>query len=150
LNTRAGYFGLVPQEAEVLSIRIAEVQLLLAEKRTSLAVLRAGMGIFLLPLSLFTALIATSKFYTGEGASPIIVPLLVAVTTVSIIMMAVGGWLVWRAIKRIRRIDHKIAEIKQKSVELKHLYYDGEGAPDADDIVPFRGPEKPLLSPPDE
>lgn len=116
----------------MLSVRIAEVQLLLAEKRTSLAVLRAGMGVFLLPLSLFTALIATSKFYTGPDASPIIVPLLVAVSLVSILMMAVGGWLVWRAIKRIRRIDHKIAEIKQKNDELKHLYYDGEQAMDAE------------------
>ena len=140
----------MPPDAEVLSIRIAEVQLLLAEKRTSLAVLRAGMGIFLLPLSLFTALIATSKLYTGPDASPIIVPLLVAVSTVSIIMMAVGGWLVWRAIKRIRRIDHKIAELKQKSVELKHLYYDGEEAPDADEVGLIRSTDKPLLSPPDE
>ena len=109
-------------------MRIAEVQLLLAEKRTALAILRAGMGIFLLPLSLFTALIATSKFYdVGE------VFLLIAVVVgVSIALMVLGVWLIWRSIRRIRRIDHKIAEIKQKSAELKHLYYDGELAMDGD------------------
>jgi uncharacterized membrane protein YidH (DUF202 family) len=135
----------VPAEVEVLSIRIAEVQLLLAEKRTSLAVLRAGMGIFLLPLSLFTALIATSKLYSGPDAAPIVVPLLVGVSGISIGMMALGGWLVWRAIRRIRRIDHKIEEIKQKNEELKHLYYDGALAPD--EATPTRirsGPSAPI------
>jgi uncharacterized membrane protein YidH (DUF202 family) len=116
----------VPGEAEVLSVRIAEVQLLLAEKRTSLAILRAGMGVFLLPLSLFAALIATSKFYdVGE-----VLALIIVVVGVSVALMGLGVWLIWRSVRRIRRIDHKIAELKQKSAELKHLYYDGDDAMD--------------------
>ena len=38
------------------------INLLLAEKRTSLAVLRTGIAIFTLPLSVFTILIATSRY----------------------------------------------------------------------------------------
>ncbi len=115
-------------EEAILSVRIAEVQLLLAEKRTSLAILRAGMGIFLLPLSLFTALIATSKFYDVSE----VLALIVTVVGVSVALMCLGVWLIWRSIRRIRRIDHKIAELKQRSDELKHLYYDGEQAMDGD------------------
>jgi uncharacterized membrane protein YidH (DUF202 family) len=127
-NSRAPDFPPVGTEEAILSVRIAEVQLLLAEKRTSLAILRAGMGIFLLPLSLFTALIATSRFYdVGE-----VLALIITVVGVSLALMGLGAWLIWRSIRRIRRIDHKIAELKQRSDELKHLYYDGEQAMDGE------------------
>ena len=45
------------------SIVINEVQLLLAEKRTSLAVMRTGIAVLALPLSVIGLLIATSKYY---------------------------------------------------------------------------------------
>lgn len=107
-------------------MRIAEVQLLLAEKRTALSLLRAGMGIFLLPLSLFTVLIATSRAYDASEQ----IALIAVVVGVSVALMGLGVWLIWRSVRRIRRIDHKIGQIKQKSTELKHLYYDGELAMD--------------------
>ena len=43
------------------SVVIAEVQLLLAEKRTSLSVLRTGITVLILPLSVMSFLIATEK-----------------------------------------------------------------------------------------
>ena len=49
------------QQNDILSIN--QVQLLLAEKRTALAVMRTGIAVFALPLSIFSALIATSKWY---------------------------------------------------------------------------------------
>ena len=39
------------------------ISVLLAEKRTSLAVLRTAIAIFTLPISVFTVLIATSRYY---------------------------------------------------------------------------------------
>ena len=45
------------------SIVINEVQLLLAEKRTSLSVMRTGISVLALPLSVLSVLIATSKYY---------------------------------------------------------------------------------------
>ncbi|MGA8239636.1 MAG: hypothetical protein WB818_03615, partial [Desulfobacterales bacterium] len=44
-------------------IIINEAQLILAEKRTSLAALRTGITVFALPLSVLSLLIVTSKFY---------------------------------------------------------------------------------------
>ena len=49
------------QQNDILSIN--QVQLLLAEKRTALAIMRTGIAVFALPLSIFSALIATSKWY---------------------------------------------------------------------------------------
>jgi hypothetical protein len=46
-----------------ISLLINEIQLLLAEKRTSLATLRTGIAIFVLPLSVLTILVSTSKLY---------------------------------------------------------------------------------------
>jgi hypothetical protein len=43
-------------------IIINEVQLLLAEKRTSLSSMRNGITVFVLPLSVLSILIATSKY----------------------------------------------------------------------------------------
>ena len=48
------------QQNDILCIN--QVQLLLAEKRTALAVMRTGIAVLALPLSVFSALIATSKW----------------------------------------------------------------------------------------
>ena len=53
---------------------IDAISLLLAEKRTSLAVLRSGIAIFTLPLSVFTILIATSRFYNAMESLHLITP----------------------------------------------------------------------------
>ena len=45
-----------------LNIKINEITMILAEKRTSLAVLRTGIALFALPLSILGLLIATSKY----------------------------------------------------------------------------------------
>ena len=42
---------------------VSEVQLLLAEKCTSLAAMRTGIVVFVLPLSVLSVLIATSRYY---------------------------------------------------------------------------------------
>ena len=49
------------QQNDILCIN--QVQLLLAEKRTALAIMRTGIAVLALPLSIFSALIATSKWY---------------------------------------------------------------------------------------
>ena len=49
------------QQNDILSIN--QVQLLLSEKRTALSVMRTGIAVLALPLSIFSALIATSKWY---------------------------------------------------------------------------------------
>lgn len=58
------------------SVIINEVQLVLAEKRTSLAAMRTGIAVFALPLSVFSVLIATSKYYDMIEVMHWLVPLL--------------------------------------------------------------------------
>ena len=59
------------------TIIINEVQLLLAEKRTSLAAMRTGIAVFVLPLSVMSVLIATAKYYDIVHVMHLLVPLLV-------------------------------------------------------------------------
>ena len=45
------------------TVILSEIQLVLAEKRTSLATMRTGITVFVLPLSVLSVLIATSRYY---------------------------------------------------------------------------------------
>ena len=46
-----------------ISEAISSIQLLLAEKRTSLALMRTGVAMLAIPLSVLSLLITTSKYY---------------------------------------------------------------------------------------
>ena len=60
------------------AVHISHIQLILAEKRTSLAVLRTGIVVLSLPLSVVTVLIATSRYYDFLGTYHLIDPALSA------------------------------------------------------------------------
>jgi uncharacterized membrane protein YkgB len=96
--------------SEPQAIVINEVQLILAEKRTSLAALRTGIAVFALPLSVLSLLIATSRYYDFVQVMPLLVPLL----AVSAGLACLGGYLVIRSILRIRHEDRLILKIKKK------------------------------------
>lgn len=87
-----------------------EISLLLAEKRTSLAMLRTAIAIFTLPLSVFTILIATSKFYDTIESIHLITPLLVICS----FLIILGIYLMVRSFNRIRKIDTNIKQLKNK------------------------------------
>jgi len=90
-----------------------EINLLLAEKRTSLAVLRTSIAIFTLPLSVFTILTTTSKYYNPIDILHLIIPLV----SISALLIIFGSYLIIRSFRRIRRIDHKIEQLKKKKVQ---------------------------------
>ena len=87
-----------------------EISLLLAEKRTSLAVLRTAIAIFTLPLSVFTILIATSNYYDPIEILHFIVPLVI----ICALLIIFGLYLIIRSFKRIRKIDFRIEQFKKK------------------------------------
>ena len=91
-------------------LAINEVQLILAEKRTSLAVLRTGIAVLALPSSVISILIATSKFYNVLHVLHFLIPL----TLLNLILIVFGAYLVIRSIIRMRHYDRFIHEIKQK------------------------------------
>jgi len=91
------------------------ITMLLAEKRTSLAVLRTGIAIFTLPLSVFTVLIATSKYYEISSSLHFILPLVL----ICIILVILGVYFIFRSFRKIKDTDNKIQKIRSQEVCLK-------------------------------
>jgi uncharacterized membrane protein YkgB len=92
------------------ALAVSEVQLLLAEKRTSLAALRTGIAVFVLPVSVLSVLIATSKYYDFIHVLHFIIPLLL----LSAALVFLASYLIIRAVIRMRHQDKLITEIKKK------------------------------------
>ena len=97
-------------QQESSELILNEVQLLLAEKRTSLSAIRTGIAVFALPLSVLSVLIATSRFYEIVQVMPFLVPLL----TLCAALVLLGGFLIIQAIIRIRHYDHLILKLKRE------------------------------------
>ncbi len=87
---------------------INEAQLILAEKRTSLAAMRTGIAVFVLPLSVMGLLIATSRYYNVLHVLPLIIPLAI----ILLALIALGSYLVVRSLKNILRYDRMIHRLK--------------------------------------
>jgi len=92
------------------AVALNEVQLLLAEERTALSVMRTGIAVIALPLSVFSLLVATSKFYEASRVLLLLVPL--AVLCVALLLF--GGYLVIHSLLKLRRIDRLIHSIKME------------------------------------
>src|SRR5437762_12372331 len=92
------------------NVMISEIQVLLAEKRTELASQRTCFAVFALPLSVLSALIATSRYYSMEKVMPLLAPLML----LNLGLVVLGTWLVFRSIRRIRHYEHRIRELSQK------------------------------------
>ncbi|MEN6369763.1 MAG: hypothetical protein ABFD77_08715 [Thermotogota bacterium] len=98
----------VAQEKDVPIL--VEVQLLMSEKRTALSIMRTGIAILALPLSVLSVLIATSRYYDVGR----IVHLYIAVLALCGILVGLSVWLVVRAILRIRDLDRVIRRVRTK------------------------------------
>ena len=92
------------------SIVINEVQLLLAEKRTSLSVMRTGIAVLVLPLSVLSLLIATSKYYDIFHVMNMFIPLMV----INAILILLGSFLIVRSFLKMRHYDSLIQKLKKK------------------------------------
>ena len=92
------------------SIVINEVQLLLAEKRTSLSVMRTGITVLALPLSVLSVLIATSKYYDILHVMKMLIPLMV----INAILIIIGSFLVLRSFLKMHHHDSLIQKLKKK------------------------------------
>jgi uncharacterized membrane protein YidH (DUF202 family) len=92
------------------NVIFGEIQVLLAEKRTALASLRTGIAVFALPLSVLSALIATSRYYSIEKVLPLLLPLML----LNLGLVVLGTWLVFRSIHRIHHFEQRIRELSEK------------------------------------
>ena len=96
--------------SKIDSIAINEVQLILAEKRTSLSVMRTGIAVLTLPLSVMSLLIATSKYYDALNVLSFLIPLGV----LNLALIILGAYLITHSVIRLRHYDRFINEIKRK------------------------------------
>ena len=100
-----------------LSIKINEITMILAEKRTSLAVLRTGIALFALPLSILGLLIATSKYWDMTEQLHLFIPIFIICN----FLIVLGAYLIIRSMRRIHSFDLLIKKIKNGSDELTKL-----------------------------
>jgi hypothetical protein len=103
--------------SEDSSLAINEVQLILSEKRTALSVLRTGISVFVLPLSVLSVLVATSRYYEIPQVMHFLLPLLLICAG----LVFLGSYLIVHAIIRIHRYDRLIRIIKQKNSLIAEL-----------------------------
>jgi len=99
------------------SVDIGRVQLLLAEKRTSLAAMRTGIAIFTLPLSVTTVLITTSRFYDFLANLHYLIPLLV----LCVLLVVLGTYLIVISLLKFQREARHIGRIKARNPDWQHL-----------------------------
>ena len=92
------------------SVAISEAQLILAEKRTSLAVIRTGIVVLALPLSVLSVLIAASRYYDVLHVLHFIVP----VGLLCAVLVLFDGYLIIHSIQRMRHYDRLIHDIKSQ------------------------------------
>lgn len=94
-----------------------EIQLILAEKRTYLSVMRTGIAILALPLSVLSVLVATSKLYDVLNVLHFLIPLGI----LNLALIALSMYLIIRSIMRIHFYDKLLYQIKLKKAELAEL-----------------------------
>jgi len=104
-------------EPDLQTVTFNEVQLLLAEKRTSLSTMRTGIAVFVLPLSVFSVLIATSKSYELHKVMLWLVPLML----LNLGLIVLGIYLITRAVLRIHHYDQLLDKLKRKNPRLAEL-----------------------------
>jgi hypothetical protein len=105
------------QKDEAGALIFNEIQLILAEKRTALSSLRAGIAVFVLPLSVLSVLIATSRYYDILRVVYWLVPLLV----INVALVVLGSYLILHSIGRIHHYDRLIRDIKRQHSAIADL-----------------------------
>ena len=86
-----------------------EIRVLLSEKRTSLSVLRTGLALFTVPISVFTILTAASQYYNVNE----VLFLFILLIGICVGLIILGGYLIFRSMRRVKRIDDKILKLKE-------------------------------------
>jgi uncharacterized membrane protein YkgB len=105
------------QSLESNAIIINEAQLILAEKRTSMAAMRTGIAVFALPLSVLGLLIATSRYYDVLKVLPLIIPLGI----ILLVLILLGGYLIFRALRHMHHQDRMLHRLKTSHSRLSEF-----------------------------
>ncbi|UQZ91204.1 hypothetical protein C4J81_07640 [Deltaproteobacteria bacterium Smac51] len=96
---------------------INEINLVLAEKRTSLSVMRTGIAVLALPISVLSVLVAISKFYEPSDVMYFLAPLL----SLCGVLTVLGAFMIWRALRRIAQLNKVVSSLKKQNTNLRDL-----------------------------
>lgn len=107
----------VMQKTDQREMVFDEVNLLLSEKRTALSILRTGIAIFLIPLSIGSVLIATSQLYKPDKILFLLVPVLAGCT----LLILISLWLIVIAFVKLRHNEKRLDHIIEKNQFLRNL-----------------------------
>jgi hypothetical protein len=94
-----------------------EVNLLLSEKRTALSLLRTGIAIFTIPLSIGSVLIATSQLYRPQDILFLLVPVLAGCS----LLVLIAVWLFVTSFIKLRHNEKRLVHLLQKNQFLRQL-----------------------------
>jgi uncharacterized membrane protein YidH (DUF202 family) len=94
-----------------------EVQVILSEKRTALSVLRTGIAVFALPLSVLSVLVATSRYYSVSETASFLYPLL----ALCVVLVILGVFLIFRAMTQFRRYDRLLERIRKEHSSIAEI-----------------------------
>lgn len=95
----------------------ATLQLLLAEKRTAMALLRTGIAVMVLPMSVISFLVATSRLYDILHVNYLVIPLLV----VAGLLIVLSGYLILRAVLQLHFYDRSLNRLKSGHPQLMSI-----------------------------
>ena len=96
---------------------MSEVQLLLAEKRTSFALLRTGVTVCLLPLSVAGVLVATSGFWSPFDIWWMLIPLALVLGA----FLLLGVYLIFHAMDHLAHNDKVLMGLRSTDTLLEDL-----------------------------
>ena len=104
-------------DPELEELLVAEAQLLLSEKRTSLSAIRTGIAVAALPLSIVSVLIATSRMWDATTIAHLLIPLLAACAA----LLLFSIYLMARAVLRIRHYDLLLHQLRARNGRVREL-----------------------------
>lgn len=94
---------------------INEINLVLAEKRTSLSVMRTGLAVLALPVSVFSVLVVISRYYDPLGVIYLLAPLL----GLCAVLTVLGGYLILKSLRLINHLNQVVADLKSRNADLR-------------------------------
>ena len=101
-----------------IKLEAERIKLFLSEKRTTLSVMRTGIAVIMLPMSVITVLLATSKYYDFFGNSHLTIPLVV----ICVGLFLLGSYLIQRSVFKFWKLDRMIDHLKKNDPIIKKFY----------------------------
>ena len=96
---------------------LQKIQVILAEKRTLFSILRTGMAVITLPLTVIVFMVATREYHSVLNYIWISIFLIAALLTISFS----GIFITLQSFKKIKKLNHLIMEIERENKDIDKI-----------------------------